>query len=141
MLRRLMRPGARDIKAGDVLGRGAGGQNFSHDRPHAARRQDTQRIQARGHVEPVNLGGLADQIGPIGRETFRPAEKRLDPGGFHHRIAFERGLKKRGHPVPVRRQGRKTGVIRDAFQVPRSALRLEQAKQHAAAFLADVSVG
>ena len=86
-------------------------------------------------------GRLADGGGEVGGERLRAAEEGADADLEGDRDPGHRLLQERAHPVPVGRDLAEGEVARDALDLPRRRLRLEEADHHPAALLAVVAVG
>jgi len=77
----------------------------------------------------------------VGREGLRAAEEGPDADRGRHRDALQGRLDEGRHPLHVERDRGERRVVRDAVELPRRGLGLEDADHHPAALLAVVAEG
>ena len=92
---------AADVDRPQVHRRLAGGDPVGKRAAGAARRGDTEGVEAAADVEPTHLRGLAEDEIAIRRERFRAVDQLLDARVLERRHAYERLFHQLLEVVPV----------------------------------------
>ena len=135
VLKRLHAP---RIEGREITGRHARLDPFREPPADAPRRLDSDRIEAGGDPEALDVAGGAEMKRLIGREALRPIEERADADVIERRNSVQRRLQHRLKMVPVVGKLVEAEILRNAIHAPGFGNRLEGPDQQLAGVLLEI---
>ena len=130
---------APDIDVREIHRRMPGDDPFGERLAGAARRLDADRVEARGDIEPGDVGRLAEQIAHVGREALGAVEEFPDPDLGQRGQPADRRFQDRLEMVEIVGQFAEFEILGNAADRPGLGVRFEGAEQQLARVLLVVS--